>query len=173
MAKDAKEEDLPEDGAEGEGEGQPDVKANGKKKLIMIAGAVLLLLLLAGGAAAYFFLGGKGATEESSSPTTPPKIAYYELPDLVVNIQTAEGAPAYLKISLSLELADELDKASIEALSPRIVDQLQGYLREVRVDDLKGSAGVMRLKEELLRRAIVAAAPYRVRDVLLKEMVVQ
>jgi len=36
-----------------------------------------------------------------------------------------------------------------------------------------GSAGVLRLKEELLRRANVAAAPYHVRDVLLKEMLVQ
>ena len=35
------------------------------------------------------------------------------------------------------------------------------------------SAGVLRLKEELLRRVNVAAAPYKVRDVLLKEMIVQ
>jgi flagellar FliL protein len=41
------------------------------------------------------------------------------------------------------------------------------------MDDLKGSAGVLRLKEELLRRINVAAAPYKVRDVLLKEMIVQ
>ena len=46
-------------------------------------------------------------------------------------------------------------------------------LRELRLDDLKGSAGVLRLKEELLRRVNVAAAPYKVRDVLLKEMIVQ
>ena len=45
--------------------------------------------------------------------------------------------------------------------------------RELRLDDLKGSAGVLRLKEELLRRVNVAAAPYKVRDVLLKEMIVQ
>jgi flagellar FliL protein len=56
---------------------------------------------------------------------------------------------------------------------PRIVDQFQSYLRELRVDDLRGSAGVMRLKEELLRRINVAAAPFSVRDVLLKEMIVQ
>jgi len=56
---------------------------------------------------------------------------------------------------------------------PRIVDQFQSYLRELRVDDLRGSAGVMRLKEELLRRINVAAAPYPVKDVLLKEMIVQ
>ena len=56
---------------------------------------------------------------------------------------------------------------------PRVVDQFQGYLRELRIDDLHGSAGVVRLKEELLRRITVAAAPFPVRDVLLKEMIIQ
>ncbi len=56
---------------------------------------------------------------------------------------------------------------------PRVVDQFQGYLRELRMDDLKGSAGIVRLKEELLRRINTSAAPYRVRDVLLKQMIVQ
>jgi flagellar protein FliL len=182
MANDDKGENLSGSDGEGddatEGEAQVDAKKAGKKKLIMIAGAALLLLLLGGGAAFYFLggsslFGGKPAAEDAANPTEPPKIAYYDLPDLIVNIQTAEGAPAYLKVSLSLELVDEQEKASIDALSPRIVDQLQGYLRELRVDDLKGSAGIMRLKEELLRRATVAVAPYRIRDVLLKEMVVQ
>jgi flagellar FliL protein len=53
------------------------------------------------------------------------------------------------------------------------VDQFQSYLRELRVDDLKGSEGVLRLKEELLRRVNAASAPYHVRDVLLKQMIVQ
>ena len=45
--------------------------------------------------------------------------------------------------------------------------------RELRIDDLHGSAGVLRVKEELLRRINAAASPYPVRDVLLKEMIVQ
>ena len=48
-----------------------------------------------------------------------------------------------------------------------------GEMRELRIDDLHGSAGVLRVKEELLRRINAAAAPYPVRDVLLKEMIVQ
>jgi flagellar FliL protein len=95
------------------------------------------------------------------------------VPDIIVNIQSADGSPAYLKLSSSLELETADEKAGMTALMPRIVDQFQGYLRELRIDDLKGSAGVLRLKEELLRRINVAAAPYHVRDVLLKEMIVQ
>ena len=86
---------------------------------------------------------------------------------------SADSAPAYLKLSVSLELDSAEEAAGIKALDPRIVDQFQGYLRELRMDDLKGSAGIVRLKEELLRRINMSAAPYRVRDVLLKQMIVQ
>jgi flagellar FliL protein len=56
---------------------------------------------------------------------------------------------------------------------PRIVDNFQVYLRELRVDDLQGSAGMYRLREELLRRVNLAVRPARVKDVLFKEMLVQ
>ena len=155
-------------------------KLLGNKKLLMIAGGGALVLLLAVGAGLYFFVfSGSASSEQSKTasapalPITPPQVAYYDVPDLIVNIQTADGTPAYLKLSVALELDTADEKAGLQALMPRIVDQFQGYLRELRVDDLKGSAGVVRLKEELLRRINVAAAPYRVRDVLLKEMIVQ
>ena len=78
-----------------------------------------------------------------------------------------------MKLSISLELDDETQQAGATALMPRLVDQFQSYLRELRLEDLKGSDGVLRLKEELLRRVNAAGAPYKVRDVLLKQMIVQ
>ncbi|HJT43568.1 MAG TPA: flagellar basal body-associated FliL family protein [Rhizomicrobium sp.] len=148
------------------------------KKALMIGAPVLLLLLGGGGAGAYFFLmkapaehGAEAAHVEE--PLTPPKVAFSDMQDILVNIQSNDGTPAYLKLGVSLELEDEEQKAALEPLMPRITDQFQAYLRELRLDDLKGSAGVLRLKEELLRRVNVAAAPYKVRDVLLKEMIVQ
>lgn len=153
-------------------------KLLGNRKLLIIAGGALVLLL-AGGAGAYFFLfsGSKPASEQVADvapiPLTPPQVAFFDMPDVVVNIQTADGTPAYLKLGVSLELASAEERSGLQVLKPRIVDQFQAYLRELRVDDLKGSAGVLRLKEELLRRVNVAAAPYPVKDVLLKEMIVQ
>ncbi|HEY5237147.1 MAG TPA: flagellar basal body-associated FliL family protein [Rhizomicrobium sp.] len=146
-------------------------------KFMLIAGGGLLLVLAGAGAGAYFFLFSKPKTAEmaqaSAIPLVPPTVAYMDMSNIIVNIQTADGTPAYLKLSVSLELNTPEEKAGLQVLMPRVVDQFQGYLRELRVDDLRGSAGVMRLKEELLRRINVAAAPYRVRDVLLKEMIVQ
>jgi flagellar protein FliL len=186
MAKPETQAESEDEGAE-DGEKKPETgkqgfvkKLLGNKKLLLIAAAGLLVLLGGIGAGLYFFVfsGGDETPLQTASsapqlPATPPQVAYYDLPDLIVNIQSADGTPVYLKLSLSLELYGEEEKAGIDALKPRIVDQFQGYLRELRADDLKGSAGIMRVKEELLRRTNVAAAPYRVRDVLLKEMIIQ
>jgi flagellar FliL protein len=56
---------------------------------------------------------------------------------------------------------------------PRIVDNFQVYLRELRLEDLQGAAGMYRLREELLNRVNAAVRPAQVKDVLFKEMIVQ
>ena len=61
----------------------------------------------------------------------------------------------------------------IEELIPRVVDNFQTYLRELRLDDLRGSAGMYRLREELLTRINIAVEPAKVKAVLFKEMIVQ
>jgi len=78
-----------------------------------------------------------------------------------------------LKLSVSLELDDPLIVPDVEKVKPRIIDRFQVYLRELRVEDLRGSGGIYRLREELLARVNSAAAPVKVRDVLFKEMLVQ
>jgi flagellar FliL protein len=149
------------------------------KKMLMIIVPVLVLLLAGGGAATYFLVLKPHADDKSrlakadETPLTPPEVAFADMPDILVNIQSNDGTPAYLKLSVSLEMDNDLQKTGMTALMPRLVDQFQAYLRELRLDDLKGSAGVLRIKEELLRRVNVAAAPYKVRDVLLKQMIVQ
>jgi flagellar protein FliL len=154
-------------------------KILGNKKLMIIAAAALVVLLAGIAAALYFFVFAKNGTAEQSAstemqfPATPPQVAYFKLDEIIVNIQGTDGNPVYLKLVVSLELYSAEETAGIQALKARIVDQYLGYLRELRPDDLKGSAGVMRIKEELLRRTNVAAAPYKVRDVLLNEMILQ
>jgi len=179
--EDAKPEEAPEGGDAAATESKQGFvkKLLGNRKLLIIAAAGLLVVLGGGGAGLYFFVFATPKTDATKTanaetvPVTPPQVAFNDVPDIIVNIQSADGSPAYLKLSASLELDTADEKAGMTALMPRVVDQFQGYLRELRIDDLKGSAGVLRLKEELLRRVNVAAAPYHVRDVLLKEMIVQ
>ena len=182
MADDEAEEDLEadggEDGDEEEG-GQSSKKQGGKKKLLLF---VALALFVGGGAAAAYFSGLVqpliamlgGVDETAAEETTGPvKVVFYDLPEILVNLNTGGRKSTFLKIRVSLELENAEDVARIEAVMPRIIDNFQVYLRELRVEDLKGSAGMYRLREELLTRVILAAAPSKVRDVLFKKMLVQ
>ena len=128
MAKEAAPEG--EDGEKPEGEAAPEPKKGLKrflsKKILMIAVPVLLLVLGGGGAGAYFFLmkapdEHAQAAHEEEVPLTPPKVAFSDMQDILVNIQSSDGTPAYLKLSLSLEMDNDLEKAGITALTPRLV----------------------------------------------------
>ena len=185
MAKPEKNADAEDQEGAPEGEVQTEAgkkgfikKLFGNKKLLMIVGGGLLLLGGVGAGLYFFVFSGHGEPAKTASngpeyPATPVQVVYADMDEMIANIQSSDGTPVYLKLVISLELYSVEEKAGIEMLKPRIRDQYQGYLRELRPDDLKGSAGIMRVKEELLRRTNVAAAPYKVRDVLLKEMILQ
>ena len=183
MANDEAEEDLKaeggEDGNEEEG-GESPKKQGGKKKLLLFV-ALALFLVVGGAAAAYFtglleplivMLGGADETDAEET-TGPVEAVFFDLPEILVNLNTGTRKSTFLKIRVSLELENAEDVARIEAVMPRIIDNFQVYLRELRVEDLKGSAGMYRLREELLTRVTLAAAPSKVSDVLFKEMLVQ
>jgi flagellar FliL protein len=150
-------------------------KFSGKKLVLFI---LLPALLLGGGGAAAFFMGLIGGAkaeqtaEEQKPAETGPSI-YYEMPEMLVNLVSTGKKPSYLKLKVNLELKDEEASKQIEAVLPRIVDSFQIYLRALRVEDLQGSAGILRLRQELLTRVADAAKPTEVRDVLFKEMLVQ
>ena len=103
----------------------------------------------------------------------PGAAVFYDLPEMLVNINTAGRTKNFLKMRVSLELANETDINRIENVLPRIVDNFQVYLRELRLEDLQGAAGMYRLREELLNRVNAAVRPAQVKDVLFKEMIVQ
>lgn len=178
MAEDEHKAEDKEAAAEG-GEGA--VEEGGKKKLgkkTIIMMAVGALVVLAGGGGAAFFMMHKSsekadAEKAEAAASEPVKPAYYSLGDLLVNLSGEGKTPHFLKVKVSLEMADEKDLPLMDAIKPRIVDNFQVYLRELRLDDLRGSAGIYRLREELLMRVTEAVQPLRVRDVLFQEMLVQ
>ena len=172
-------EDLDADDGELEG----GAKKSGRKKLLMI---VLPVLLLGGGGAGVWFSGladsfiGKDKDVKVAEEHTAESEAevehgtvYYDLPQMLVNLSASGRRTSFLKIVVSLEMTSEDDKAKLEQALPRIIDNFQVYLRELRVEDLRGSAGLHRLREELLFRVNAAVSPTRVTDVLFREMLVQ
>jgi len=165
--------------AEGQGDDQGRGKGGGRRKWILLAVALLLLLL--GGAAAGLWFGGilpkwlgmaparndGHAAEEAAGPV------YLDLPEMVANLSAGARRTSYVKLKVRLELTRAEDVARVQAVMPRLMDMLHTYVREMRPEELRGSAGTYRLREELLARALLAAAPVRIRDVLFVEILVQ
>ncbi len=98
---------------------------------------------------------------------------YYDVPDLMVNLITTARKPVFLKLSLILQMGNEADRPKLDAIMPRLIDGFQTYLRQVHVEDLGGSMGMYRLREDLLLRASTLALPVEIKDVLFKEMLVR
>jgi len=178
MAEEDEDDDV---GEEGGGEEAPSAPSGGKKKLLIII-IVVILLVLGGLAGAYFtglldpvikmIVGDADHTAETVEGEKGPSV-FYELPSLTVNLNTAGRKARFIKIQVSLELELEEDKPKVEAVIARVMDNFNVYLRELRIEDLDGSAGMYRLREELLARIRAAVAPVAVRDILFKEMLVQ
>ena len=155
----------------------------GKRKKLILFIVIPVLLLIGVGVGVAVMLGlfsskppanpdeEQVQVEEVIAPTV--QTTFFEIPDLIVNLNTSGRKSVFLKIKISLEIADPSDIDTINQLLPRIVDNFQVYLRELRVQDLQGSAGMYRLHEELLRRVNIAVRPAKVKDVLFKEMLVQ
>lgn len=162
-------------------EGLEQKKTSGKK-IIIIAAVALLVLALGGGAAFYFLSGGDDqeqatdledggqATEVAEQEAS--ELLFLELEPMLVNLDTAGGKPKYLKLTISLEVDKQTSLEELTTKMPRIIDQFQTYLRQLRLEDLNGSAGMFRLKEELLIKVNDAVYPTRVNDVLFKEMLI-
>lgn len=100
-------------------------------------------------------------------------VVFVELPEMLVNITGPDGRPAYLKLKLTIEAADDAVVTAVGEQVPRVTDQFNGFLRELRTDDLSGSAGAYRLRLELLRRVNLVIAPQQINAVLIEEMLVQ
>jgi flagellar FliL protein len=102
----------------------------------------------------------------------PDGVVFYTLPDIVVNMQTADGKSTFLKLKLTFELPDEETAEVLTPNLPRLQDMFQTFLRELRPEDLNGSQGTYQLRVELLRRVNLVAAPSKVNAVLIEEMLI-
>ena len=169
-----------EEGADAEGE-QPSKRRSGRFLILIAVGAIVLV---AGGLGTAWFtglldpiaamlMGTEVAVEAEEEAPSPESIVFLDLPEILVNLNTGGRKPTFLKIRVALEMPNADDVAYVETMMRRVLDTLNVYLRELRIEDLKGSAGMYRLREELLKRVRVAVAPAKINDVLFKEMLVQ
>ena len=197
MAKDKVKEAPAGDAGEGE-----DGEAPAKKKppmMIIIIAAVVAVLVLGGGGTAVFLMmkpkpeagadkkagehdkkkkdekKGEKGKEDKDAPKVaegPNGVLFVTLPDIVVNMQTADGRPTFLKLKLTLEMPDQDAVDALEPNMPRLKDVFQTFLRELRPEDLQGSQGSYQLRMEIQRRVNLVIAPAKANAVLIEEMLI-
>lgn len=170
------------------------VAAKRKKKLLMIGAAAAVVLLGGGGGAAFFLMGGDDAAAEEGAADHGAAAgkggdhdggesaghggggegeAFLDVPPMVVNLRSADGGARFLKIHFMLVPGP---KGSVETLKPQLpllLDAYQPFLRELRPEDLAGSAAVFRIKEEMLIRSHDALGDSMVKDVLIQDLIQQ
>ncbi len=166
------------------------------KTLVVLGGAAVAGLLIVVGVMSLF-----GGGEEELDPADDPELdrlaqeaadrrdqaaqleadrsneelelLFVELDEQRFNLNTGGQGNSFLSAKIILEVDRESYRADLEAKLPRILDEFNTYMRELRPEDLDGSAGIFRLKEELLMRINQAVAPTRVKDVLFQQFLVQ
>ncbi|MDX2050149.1 MAG: flagellar basal body-associated FliL family protein [Rickettsiaceae bacterium] len=178
--KDAKKPDSPTQKSEevGEEEQKAAPKAfdlKGKRFLIIMIVAALVLLVAAI-CAVYFFFDQKknengGEYKEISKPHDAKAEFYYaEINNIMVKIASDNPRKNFLKISLFIQVKTIKDLDAVNAKLYIITDSFQVFLRELRPSDLSGTAGVLMLKTELLKRVNKIIEPTNAIDVLFKEI---
>lgn len=194
MAKKKKEPEAAEENenkesqttTEGGEEGAEGGAKKGKKKLVFIAGGLVLVIVIVAGLLLSGVLGGDKkeeghegteavATDEHGKPIPAAVVqpVYYELPEFLVNLNATGAKVSFLKMSVTLELRDQLAVATMDANKPRIQDTFNTYLRELRASDIQGSAGIYRLRTELIARLNGTIEEGIVKDILFGEIIVQ
>jgi len=186
------------DGAEGEGA----AKKKGPPMLIIAIAAGVLVLGGGGAGAYFMFLApkptaaqmaaaqaaakkpekkkdDKKAGDASGKPDPnapkieagPDGIEYFKMPDVIANIQSPDGHASYLKLKLTFE-CDEDTADLLQDDMPRVNDVLQGFMGELRPDDISSSAGDMQLRQEILRRINLILAPHKINAVLIEQKLI-
>lgn len=149
----------------------------GKRLVVWLIGiGVVVFALLAFLAVKFLF-----NTEEDSNNQNPKNAAsnvtaaqqvetIYDMDELIINLVSTDNNRRYLKIMISLRMANAADAAVVVAKLASIQDGLQMFLKELRPQDFNGSGATMRLKEELTKRINKAIYPVEVQEVLLREI---
>lgn len=140
---------------------------------------VISLLLVSMGAVAFFFapirqlITGNPDNVTGSSLIDFKNITFVDLPEILINLRTADGRSTFLKAQFTVECLTPESAHKIERIGPLLLDQFQVYLRELDLEDIRGSAGLLRIRQELINRANAIIAPERISNILFKEFLIQ
>lgn len=166
--------------AEEEQEEQPQPKkATSKLLLIVVIGALLVSLLGVGGYIIYTQVlggGGEEAKKEAAKVAELKEAAKLgivtALDPFIVNL-TDDAGKRYLKVTMQLELDNEILNEEITNKMPQIKDSIITVLSSKSTDDLLTIDGKFKLKEQIQTRVNVLLKTGVIQNVYFVEFVIQ
>lgn len=132
---------------------------------------VLLLLFVAVAGGGYWWWWQMPRPETSSAAHAGE--VFVEAPAMVVNVRGADGRAHLLKLRFVLVAADEAAAEEAKLRMPMLIDGFQSFVRELRPEDLDGSAAVFRIKEEMMVRVHAVLGADSVKDILIQDLIEQ
>jgi flagellar FliL protein len=110
-----------------------------------------------------------GDGNQADARAGPPPGTFVALDPLVISLGEQSRAK-HLKVSLTLEVGIGR-AAEVEAIKPRVIDVLNGFLRAVDEREFELPRSMERLRAQMLRRVILVTPEGAVRDLLIQEFV--
>lgn len=99
-------------------------------------------------------------------------VTFLPLPELTINLRSKDKT-RILRSTFVLAIANEKEREHINHFIPVIVDQFNTFLREMEATDLQGAAGIERISQEMLTRINQITAPLKVKEVLVRDFLIQ
>ncbi len=161
-------------------DGDDDITAPGsklsRKKLLLIVVPVVAAIGIFG----FYYTSQK--SQKDQAPTnysivrhaaengkeTDSYTIFYDLPEVDVRLRNVPGKDQVVKIKLSIELSKMEDITIIEALSAKLTDAVIAHTIELMPEEIDGSEGIYWLREELLYRMNLIAAPVKISNLNFK-----
>jgi len=141
---------------------------------VMLAGVLAVLLLRPAGGKA-----PAGPKEEGHEGTAAHAAAKgpgvgptQKLPDFVVHLRDTD-ADRYARVSFEVEVANEEDKNRLGAAAPKVRDGFIAYLSDRTFEELRGSEGLGRAKEALVKQLEKSVPDVSVKALYITDIVVQ
>jgi flagellar protein FliL len=148
--------------------------------LIGMAVTLATILVLAGISYGYFSGALDPWLESLAGPVevAPASVAsgdevVYELPEILIALGLDGDKPNYLKLRVSLEFPNKEGVRRVERVLPRLMDEFNLFLSQLRPEDLRGASGLHRVREELADRASALVQPSQVSAILFREIMIQ
>lgn len=110
---------------------------------------------------------------EQNNGEKKQSLVFYDLPEISATVKSSNGENSIANFKISIELTNIEDVKKIETLLPRFYDIILAHTQNLHAEEISGSEGLYWLKQELLYRINLAAAPIKIENINFKSFDIQ